>query len=239
MRDYAYYNGVITPYDAAAIPLSDRSIFFAEAVYDVLIGREKTAYQLDRHVERLLGNANKIGLINLPSPDAIKEEIFTLLEVSEAEDFLLYIQLSGKEARRSHSRTSAEVNLLMTVTKYALPEKLSFIKAVLVEDLRHGYCNVKTTNLLPAVLSVADAENFGCDTAIFHKNGTVTECSLANISIMKNGVLFTHPRDTQVLPGISEDNLIAVADKLGISPRQKALNIEELYDSDLILVTKE
>ena len=237
MRDHAYYNGVITPYDAAVIPLSDRSVFFGEAVYDVLIGRGKIAYQIDRHIGRLLGNAIKIGLENLPSSDEIKDEIATLLEVAEAEDFILYLQLSGKGSRRSHSRTSDEVNLLMTVTKYELPRKLSFVSAVLVPDLRHRYCNVKTTNLLPAVLSVVEAEKSGCETAIFHKNGTVTEASLANVSIIKDGVLYTHPRDTDVLPGISEDNLILHADKLGIRHCEKAFTIEQTYESDLVLVS--
>ena len=48
MKDLAYYNGVYTPYDAACIPLSDRSIFFSDAVYDVIIGSGKKPYQIGR-----------------------------------------------------------------------------------------------------------------------------------------------------------------------------------------------
>ena len=62
MKDLAYYNGVYTPYDAACVSLSDRSIFFSDAVYDVIVGNGKKTYQLDGHIDRLLSNAERIGL---------------------------------------------------------------------------------------------------------------------------------------------------------------------------------
>ena len=237
MIDCAYYNGVITPYDSAVIPLSDRSVFFAESVYDVMIGRNGIPYQLSEHLSRLTENANAIGLHNLPSTDEIYEAIDITLEESQADSFVLYVQLSGDAKRRSHSRCDSKANLLITATCNEAPEKLDFCRAISLPDQRYGYCNLKTTNLLPAVLSIADAESQGTDVAIFQKNGMVTEASHANVSIIRDGALFTHPKDNSVLPGISELNLIKACKELGMRHIRQAFSIDELTDADLVMLT--
>ena len=237
MKDYAFYNGVFTPYDACVIPLSDRSIFFGDAVYDVILGRNGIPYQLDEHLDRLLENARRIGLDDIPQRATVKEAISSMIELSEADCFMLYVQLSGNERRRKHLRDCGDVNLLITITAADIPERLETVSAITMQDDRFGYCNLKTTNLLPAVLSLSEASREGADLAIFHKNGLVTECSAANLSIIKNGELITHPLDTSILPGISERNLIRVCSKLCIPHLSRKFTVSEMLESDAVLIT--
>ena len=237
MLDYAYYNGVFTPYDACCIPLSDRSIFFSDAVYDVILGVGGKPYQLDEHLERLIENALRIGLADFPSKVEILSILTELLSISRAENFVLYIQLSGKEKRRSHLRSGGDANLLITVTSTEIPEVLGFVDAITLEDKRHRFCDVKTTNLLPAVLSMSQASSHGADIAIFHRDVFVTECSSANISFLKGNTLVTHPLDSDILPGISERNLISAALGLGFDHLRRPFSIDELFSADLTLVT--
>lgn len=237
MRDYAFYNGVFTPYDACVIPLSDRSIFFGDAVYDVILGRNGIPYQLDEHLDRLMENARRIGLDDIPQRATVKEAISSIIELSEADCFMLYVQLSGNERRRKHLRDCGDVNLLITITAAEIPERLETVNAITIQDDRYGYCNLKTTNLLPAVLSMSEARRAGADLAIFHKYGVVTECSTANVSIIKNGQLITHPLDTSILPGISERNLIRVCSELGIPHLFRKFTVSEMLESDAVLIT--
>ena len=237
MKDLAYYNGVYTPYDAACIPLSDRSIFFSDAVYDVIIGRGKVPYQFDEHIDRLLSNADRIGLVNTPTKSDLYEIVENLLLDANADDFLLYVQLSGNNERRNHARDNSEVNLLVTVTECELPRELGTIKAITLPDMRHSFCNLKTTSLLPAILSVEEANRRDANIAIFHKNKNVTECSYANISLMKNGTLITHPLDTDILPGITQENLIGICEKVGIPHVCRNFTLDELYEADAVLIT--
>lgn len=237
MNDYAYYNGIFTPYDACCIPLSDRSIFFGDAVYDVAIGRNRTPYQLDIHLDRLLKNARCIGLESIPEKQELKQIADELISLSGSDEFMLYFQLSGASRRRSHLRINKDTNVLATITKAEIPRKAEYISAITRSDVRHGYCNVKTTNLFPAILSVADAELHGSETAIFHKNGFVTECSSANVSILKNGLLITHPLDNSILPGISQENMKRICNQLGIGVAVRDFTIDEIMSSDAVLVT--
>lgn len=237
MTDQAYYNGVLTPYDAATVPLCDRSIFFGEAVYDVVLGSGGIPYQLTEHLRRLRKNAEAIGLSNIPSEKELREAIEMTIQEADADSFILYIQLSGNQRRRTHSRCADSANLLITVTSGEIPSELSFVSAITLPDLRHGYCNIKTINLLGSVLSICDAEKCGCDLAIFEKGGIVTEASHANVSIITNDVLITHPRDTSVLPGISEDNLIRICNEIGIPHREREFSTHEMMSADLVLIT--
>lgn len=237
MNEYAYYNGVFTPYDAAAIPLSDRSIFFGDAVYDVVVGRGKSLYQFDEHIERILRNAASIGLDRLPTKKAIAEAADTLLELASADEFMLYVQLSSDAARRAHSRGGKNVNLLMTVTECKLPTDLCDIRAITLPDMRHRFCDLKTTGLLPAVLSVEEAKRRGADIAIFHREGTVTECSYANVALLKDGTVVTHPLDRDILPGITQDNLERGCEVLGIAHESRTFTVEELYSADAVMIS--
>lgn len=237
MNEYAYYNGVFTPYNAAAIPLSDRSIFFADAVYDVVIGRGKILYQFDEHLERILGNAKAIGLRDLPDKYEMTEAAKELVELSEGEEFMLYIQLSADARRRAHSREDGAVNLLMTVTECELPTELTKIRAITLPDLRHRYCDLKTTSLLPAVLSVEEARRRGADIAVFHRGGTVTECSYANVAMIKEGQVITHPYDNDILPGITQINLESMADRLGIARESRPFTVEEMCRADAVVIS--
>lgn len=237
MKDYAYYNGTLTPYDSACIPLSDRSVFFADAVYDVMIGYQNNVYQFDKHFERLQRNAERIGLHDIPSSDEIKRSIDAILKASGADTFLLYIQLSASNSRRNHSREKGQTNILLTITEYTPPNMLKCVKAITYPDIRYLMCDIKTTNLLPNVLSIEYAESEGVDMAIFHKNGTVTECANSNISILNGNTLTMHPHDFSVLPGISEANLTYAAANFGLECERRNFSISELYSADTVFIT--
>lgn len=237
MTDYAYYNGVITPYDSASIPLSDRAIFFADAVYDVLIGRQGNLYQARKHFERFIRNAEAIGLTNVPTSKELLDTAKLFINETGANNFVLYVQLSSNQNRRLHLRTDIKINLLMTLTDLYLPESLETVGALVLPDKRYEYCNIKTTNLLPSVLALDVAVDNGHDIAVFEKNGFVTEASSANVSIFKDGTLFTHPRDNYILPGISELNLIEACKELSIPNEAKEFSVDEMKNSDLVFVT--
>lgn len=237
MRDFAYYNGALTPYDAATIPLSDRSIFFADAVYDVIIGRNGIPYQIDEHFSRLMRNADSIGLEGAPSKQELTEATELLISESNADSFILYVQISAKQKRRYHARDEYGTNLLMTVTPAQIPDELYYTSAITLPDQRHSYCNLKTINLLPSVFSIMDAEAMECDTAIFTKGSEVTEASAANVSVIIGNTLLTHPRDRSVLPGISEINLISAAKKLGLTHIESIFTADDMMIADAVLLT--
>ena len=98
-------------------------------------------------------------------------------------------------------------------------------------------CDVKTVNLLPAVLASKKAADNGCDEAVFVRDGIVTECAHSNIAIVKDGILYTHPLSPFILPGVTRKRLLYFCDKLKINYVEKGFSYGDMSDADEILVT--
>ena len=237
MNSFAYYNGKFDRRENISIPLSDRAIFFGDAVYDVAMGCYDRILWEDEHLKRLLDNAKAIGIQTPFSIKSLSELIHEVVIKSMIETYAVYIQLSRGKAERYHSADNCKVNLLITVDEIT-PNLLSPPMSLMTHaDKRYGYCNIKTVNLLPAVLASTKAELMGYDEAVFVKDGIVTECTKSNISILKCGRLITHPKSTNILPGITREHLIASCTKLGIPVSERPFTADELLYADEIIVT--
>ncbi|MBN1883942.1 MAG: branched-chain amino acid transaminase [Candidatus Krumholzibacteriota bacterium] len=68
-------------------------------------------------------------------------------------------------------------------------------------------------------------------------NGYVSEGSGENIFLLQDGVIYTPPLGASVLPGITRDSVITIADELGIDVVEQLVPREQLYIADEIFFT--
>lgn len=233
----AYYNGRFSEIDEVRIPLTDRCVYFGDGVYDAMVGRNGKIHMLEKHVERLYKSADAIGL----NVGRTQEELCEIIKILTCEypfPYFIYVQLSRRSETRCHAATECgESNLLITLTPHLLPSPDKTLSLTFAEDLRYKMCNVKTLNLLPAVLASTRAAEDGYDEAVFVRDGFVTECAHSNVSIVKDGVLMTHPDCELILPGITKALLISSAKKLGIPVCERPFTPGELRAADSVLVS--
>ncbi len=238
MRDFAYYNGKYGLKEEISIPLSDRAIYFGDGVYDAAIGKNGKIFLSNEHILRFLGNAKKLEIAHNYTYDNILSILEKCAEMSGYESYFLYFQLSRGAKRRSHSYIGAtQTNLLVTAEEFRLPDIKKPLSLITAEDLRYYYCNIKTINLLPAVIASGAAEKSGADEAVFCRGNTVTECAHSNISILKDRILYTHPKSNLILPGITRAHLLSTCKKLGIKYLETPFTTKELFSADEVLIT--
>ena len=237
MNSYAYYNGKFGKKDEIRIPLSDRSIFFGDAIYDAAIGSFDRILWEKEHIERFLTNAEKIGINHNYTHKHLSNLLREIGVKSMIEDYFIYFQLSRNSANRTHSAIGCESNLLVTVNSININPNFAPLSLITTDDKRYGYCDIKTVNLLPAVLSATKSEIEGCDEAIFIKSGYVTECTKSNISIIIQGRVVTHPKTSEILPGIAREHLLLCCKSLGIEFEERKFSKTELMEADEILVS--
>lgn len=237
MDSYAYYNGKFEKKNNLSIPLSDRSIFFGDAIYDAAIGRYDRILWEDEHIDRFLSNAKRIGIEHHLDKKYLSDLLREVAVKSMIESYFLYFQLSRDLTERCHCADGCGANLLITVDPFEINNDPTPLKLITAEDLRYGYCDIKTVNLLPSVLSMTEAKKHGCDEAVFIRKGIVTECSKSNISILKQGRLITHPKTNRILPGIAREHLLAICKEIGIACEEREFSKEDLFSADEILVS--
>ena len=63
-------------------------------------------------------------------------------------------------------------------------------------------------------------------------SGHISEGSGENIFLVHNGVLYTPPLDTSILPGITRDAVVTIAEDLSIPVKEKVIPREMLYIAD-------
>ena len=234
----AYYNGEICKPEEVRIPLSDRAVFFGDGIYDAAIGCDGKPYLLEEHINRFLGNRKRLGIPLPLSENELYDTVTKLCSQYGDGCFFLYFQLSRYAEGRKHAcHEKRRANLLMTVTPAQMPRPDRRLKLICYPDMRYGYCDIKTLNLLPSVMASSYAEALGADEAIFVRDGVVTECAHSNISIIRNGELITHPKTNRILPGIMRGELIRICREMGINCREEPFTRDELFRADEVIVS--
>jgi branched-chain amino acid aminotransferase len=88
-------------------------------------------------------------------------------------------------------------------------------------------------NYLSSQLMTMEARINGYNEAIgLSPSGLVSEGSGQNVFLVRDGALFTPPIEGSILPGITRDCVITIADDLGIPCRVSPIPRERLYTSD-------
>ena len=90
---------------------------------------------------------------------------------------------------------------------------------------------------LNSMLAVTEANRAGYDEAILlTAQGTIADGSGENIFIVKDGVIATPSLSTSILPGITRDAIIQIAQDLGFRVEEKDLIRSDLYLADEVFM---
>lgn len=240
MKDLGYYNGKYDRIENMYVPMNDRACFFGDGIFEVAYVRNYKIYALTEHLDRMYDSADMLGY-NMP---LTKEEFASLLyELSakvDSPDQLLYWQVSRGTELRSHApQSELTANVWVTVREKVMAPPYEKARLITYPDTRFFHCNMKTLNLLPTVLASIAARDAGADEAIFHRDGTVTECAHSNLCIIrKDGAVQTAPADKLILPGVTRAHMIRACRELGIPCIEENFTLEEMMDAaEVVIVT--
>ena len=238
METIAYYDGKIGSPDELTVPFNDRTHFFGDGIYDAAMGVNGRIFLIDEHLDRFYSSAAIFG-INVPMGRAeLSELLHDLLSRVEGPSFLAYWQVSRGVQLRGHTYDPGMPGVLsacMIPDPFADPDVP--LKLITHADLRFGYCHVKTLNLMPAVQYAQMAKVAGADETVLHRDGVVTECAHSNVSILRDGVLRSHPNDNHILRGIAKTHLIQACYREGVAVIERAFTLDEMMDADEVIVT--
>ena len=239
MENLGYYNGEIGLIDEIKVSINDRGCYFGDGVYEASCGKNHIPFLLDEHIDRCYRSAKMLDIAIAMSKAEMKSLLLELVRMVDSPDILLYWQLTRGTGARTHAYSSIKTgpNLWVTVKPAFMKDMYKTYKLITMPDIRFAMCHIKTLNLLPNIMASQQAEQAGCDEAVFHREGIVTECSHSNIHIIENGVLRTAPLSNLILPGITRAALLKIAGEQGIQIRETAFTINEMIDADEVIYT--
>ena len=238
LKELAYYDGVYGTPEEVKVPFNDRVHFFGDGVYDATVGANGKVYLLQDHLDRFYSSAKALDIrIPLDKP-ALGALLTDLLAKVEGSTHFVYWQVTRGVNDRDHTYPEGMPGKLWVMIR---PNRLNDpdvpIKLITRPDTRFYHCNIKTLNLIPSVMAAEEAKRLGVQETVFHRGGIVTECAHSNVSILKNGVFYSHPNDELILRGIAKTHMIQACYRLGITVMEKPFTLDELRDADEIIVS--
>lgn len=239
MKTLGYYNGKYDEIDKIMIPMSDRSHWFGDGVYDATCARNYKIMAIDEHIDRFFNSARLLD-INLGfTKEYLKNLLNELVQKLDDDELFVYWQATrGGNGLRSHNYDKKQkANLWITICPEKITDKDREYKLTSMEDTRFLHCNIKTLNLIPSVVAYQYAKENNCDETVFHRGDIVTECAHSNVHIIKDKKFITHPADEYILPGIARAHLLKACKALNIEVEERPFTVDELINADEVIVS--
>ncbi len=243
-RVHIFVNGKILDSESPVIKVFDRGMVFGDGLYDVIKFQDGNFIFLDDHIERMKKSANFFGIkfpYNLEKIFEIGLELATMNGLKEGE---LYLQLTrGVDVIRDHifddDYEPTFVEIVQPVRKMNPEIWQVGAKVLLHPDLRHQFCEHKTTDLLPNILAKKYARSKGAYEALMFREDErgkyVTEGASSSY-IFFDGKKIIAPKIENILPGITRIKVLGLAKEMGIEVEERRVYLDELLKMKEIIL---
>lgn len=239
-----YLNGDFLPLNEARVSVMDRGFLFGDGVYEVIPVFNGRLFLPEEHLQRLRAS---LDAISLPLEIDDQHIIFLCQELlqlnaEQGANRVFYLQVTrGAYENREHnfpSPTNPTLFIQCTPFKPSSIEELSQgASAITMTDIRWHWCYIKTINLLANVLCAQEAKIEGAKEALLIRDGIALEGTSSNLFIVKNGTIITPPLSQQILPGVTRNLLLKLAEKHHLPYREHDISEEDLFAADEVWVT--
>ncbi|OHU86063.1 MULTISPECIES: branched-chain amino acid transaminase [Pseudoalteromonas] len=246
-----WHNGEMIPYEQATTHILSHAIHYGSSVFEGIRAYDTpkgpAIFRLKDHIKRLYDSA-KIYRIEIPFTedelmqacrDAVKANGFT-------NAYLRPFAFLGNVGLGVHPKShKADVSVAaMEWGTYLGDGSLEQGVDACISSWTRLAPNTMPTgakaggNYLSSQLITAEAKRHGYVEGIaLDVNGYLSEGAGENLFVIKNGVLFTPPTTACILPGLTRDTIIKLAQSRGYEVREESIAREALYLADEFFMT--
>jgi D-alanine transaminase len=241
MSEIVYLNGEFMPLENAKISVLDRGFIFGDGVYEVIPVYSRHPFRLQEHLARFERSHRAIRIEN-PLTDAEWTSLVQDLVVrNSGEDQSIYLQVTRGVAKRDHAfpkDTKPTVFGMSSPLSTPTPATVEAgIHAITTIDYRWLKCDVKSTSLLGNCLLRQSAADADAIEVVMFRDGFLTEGSSSNVFVVRNGTILATPKNNLVLPGITYDVVIELAQAHGLPLEVRPISEAEVRAADEVWVT--
>jgi D-alanine transaminase len=232
---WAYFNGEFLPKDDVRISPDDRGFLFADGVYEVVLAYDNRQYRRAAHFERLryslAGLRIAVSDRELAALDAAGEELLSRNELAQG-PATIYIQITRGAAPRKHPFPEPGTPpTIYALARRFTPDESGWqngVSAITVPDIRWTRCDLKTVGLTANALASQQAAEAGAKEALFVRDGMITEGTHTSFAAVFDGVLWTYPECSYILPSVTRRATLELCGRLGIPVREYPISREAM-----------
>jgi len=246
-----WMNGELVDWNDARIHVGAHGLHYGSGVFEGIRAYETAkgtaVFRLTEHLKRLVNSARLLGFELGYTVDELRAACHELIAANGLpECYLRPIAFVGYgELGVSAVGNPIDVAIMSWPWATYLGEEglKNGIRAKISSWQRIGpnvipHVAKATGVYLNSMLAVHEANRAGYDEAILlTAEGFVADGSGENVFIVKDGELYTPDLSTSILPGITRDTVIQIAQDLGYTVHEKSLIRSDLYLADEAFMT--
>ncbi|MCK4249982.1 branched-chain amino acid transaminase [candidate division WOR-3 bacterium] len=248
---YIWMDGKFVDWENAKIHILSHVIHYGTGVFEGLrcykTSKCPVIFRLNDHIERLFDSAKIYRMEISYSTQELNTVVVDLIKKNELEDaYIRPIAYRGYDALGVNPFTCPVCVTIATLQwgKYLGKEALESGVDVMISSWNRMAPNTFPAmakccaNYMNSQLIKMEAITYGFVEGIaLDTTGYVSEGSGENIFAVKNGVLHTPPLHASILPGITRDTIMTIANDFGIPVVEEMLTREYLYLADEVFFT--
>jgi branched-chain amino acid aminotransferase len=223
-----YVNGELVAKSEAKISVFDEGVTHGWAVYEGIRVYDGRIVELDAHVKRLYASAKGAGIKIPLSPGQFRDAVIETVRANGYRNCHLAPwvgcgEVGGEPSvviriREVGTRMGEPLTAVVSNVRRAAPDSIP--------------PQIKTNSRLDLMLAKVEAQVAGADYAIMLDHvGYVSEASLANLMIVKDGVVYT-PCATSALEGVTRNLLLCLLPMNGVEACEGNITLQDLWTAD-------
>ena len=238
-------NGKLIHRDQAGVSPFDSAVQGGDAVWEGLRVYQGRIFKLKEHLDRLRSSALALAFAEIPSHEAITEEIRRTLEANRMWDGV-HIRLTLTRGVKITSGMDPRLNTvgptLIVLAEHKAPVYDKGGVTLITSSVRRPPPDVMDPkihhcNLIPSILAKIEANVAGADDALMlDVRGFVAETNATHVFLVQDGVVLTS-RLVACPEGITRDTVLGLCRDNGIPFQELDLSLTEVYRADEMFCT--
>jgi branched-chain amino acid aminotransferase len=245
MEGIVYLNGELIAASEARISVFDHGFLYGYGLFETMRAYRGRIFLLERHLKRLVQSADTIGMGSGLAGVDLARACQDTLEANNLQDARIRLTVTNGESDTfPWAGGSGRATVVVTAIPYAPPESERYVQGVKIGLTSLRRCqqsllsSIKSTDYLLSVLARMEAARQGLhETLMLNDDGFIAEGSGSNVFFVKASRLVTPSLGSGILPGITRQVVLELADRLGITVTEGTVGLGSLKHSDEAFLT--
>lgn len=241
-----YVNGALVPPEQAVVSVYDHGLLYGDGIYEGMRAYQGAVFQLHPHLQRLRRSAQCLHLTLHADLDQLAEAVMSTLCANGLHDaYIRLIVTRGPGSIGPNPATCPRSRVIIIAeptppvhgtdaANTGLSARIVTIRRDSVDATTH---QVKSLNYLNSVQAAIEASQTGADEAIIlDARGFVSESSVCNVFMVRDGEIATPGESSAILRGITRDIVLNLAGE-NFRTAERDITPYELLTADEVFLT--
>ncbi len=237
-------NGRIVESAEARISAFDRGFLYGDALFETMRAYGGKIFRLDRHFARLNSSAAFLGFDLSAATEPLDAAVGRTLAESKLSEAYVRLTVSRGTGRGLLPNVHDVPTVMIEVRQFSpypatLYERgMNLVISRYRRDESSPLSNHKITNYLPAILAKREAAEAQRDDALLLNNkGDVAEATVANVFIVRAGLVITPAVSAGILPGVTRAAIMELCRRIDIPCVEHNVSLDQLFFADEVFLT--